>query len=49
MVNIVTHFERMLVVLNVIRTSFWFMLMDFSDAAKHHENNKLFIKPRSDE
>jgi hypothetical protein len=25
------------------------MLMDFSDAAKHHENNKLFIKPRSDE
>jgi hypothetical protein len=39
----------MLVVLNVIRTSFWFMLMDFSDAAKHHENNKLFIKPRSDE
>ena len=25
------------------------MLMDFSDAAKHHENNKLFIQPRSDE
>jgi hypothetical protein len=26
-----------LVVLNVISNIFWFMLIDFSDAAKHHE------------